>query len=51
MPLLNLVRDTLFAGNEVISIEGIFNGTCNYILTRMMEEHATYELMLAEDRN
>jgi len=47
MPLLNLVRDTL-AGNEVISIEGIFNGTCNYILTRMMEEHATYELMLAE---
>ncbi|AGB49873.1 homoserine dehydrogenase [Methanomethylovorans hollandica DSM 15978] len=47
MPLLNLVRDTL-AGNDVISIEGIFNGTCNYILTRMMEEHATYELMLAE---
>lgn len=47
MPLLNLVRDTL-AGNEVISIEGIFNGTCNYILTRMMEEHATYKLMLAE---
>jgi homoserine dehydrogenase len=47
MPLLNLIRDTL-AGNDVISIEGIFNGTCNYILTRMMEEHATYELMLAE---
>lgn len=47
MPLLNLVRDTL-SGNDVISIEGIFNGTCNYILTRMMEEHATYELMLGE---
>ncbi|MBC7085785.1 MAG: homoserine dehydrogenase [Methanomethylovorans sp.] len=47
MPLLNLVRNTL-AGNEVLSIEGIFNGTCNYILSRMMEEHATYELMLAE---
>lgn len=47
MPLLSLIRDTL-VGNDVISIEGIFNGTCNYILTRMMEEHATYELMLAE---
>ncbi|WP_214045221.1 homoserine dehydrogenase [Methanomethylovorans sp.] len=47
MPLLSLIRDTL-TGNDIISIEGIFNGTCNYILTRMMEEHATYELMLAE---
>lgn len=47
MPILNLVRETLI-GNEIIGIEGIFNGTSNYILTRMMEEHAPYELILAE---
>lgn len=47
MPLLNLVRETLI-GNEIIGIEGIFNGTSNYILTRMMEERAPYELILAE---
>jgi homoserine dehydrogenase len=47
MPILNLVRETL-AGNEIKSIQGIFNGTCNYILSRMMEEKASYEQMLAE---
>jgi len=49
MPIINLTRDVL-AGNEILSIEGIFNGTCNYILTRMMEEHASYEQMLAESQ-
>ncbi|MDY0388228.1 MAG: homoserine dehydrogenase [Methanolobus sp.] len=47
MPVLNLARDAL-AGNKITNVEGIFNGTCNYILTRMMEEHAPYEQMLAE---
>ena len=47
MPMLNLVRETL-AGNEIKSIQGILNGTCNYILSRMMEEKAPYEQMLAE---
>lgn len=47
MPVINLSCDTL-AGNRILSMEGIFNGTCNYILTRMMEEHAPYEQMLAE---
>ncbi|WP_094227701.1 homoserine dehydrogenase [Methanolobus psychrotolerans] len=47
MPVLNLARDVL-AGNKITNVEGIFNGTCNYILTRMMEEHAPYEQMLAE---
>ncbi|WP_342304670.1 homoserine dehydrogenase [Methanolobus sp. ZRKC5] len=47
MPVLNLARDVL-AGNRITNVEGIFNGTCNYILTRMMEEHAPYEQMLAE---
>ncbi|WP_406657823.1 homoserine dehydrogenase [Methanolobus sp. ZRKC2] len=47
MPVINLSCDTL-AGNSILSMEGIFNGTCNYILTRMMEEQAPYEQMLAE---
>jgi homoserine dehydrogenase len=47
MPVLNLANDVL-AGNTITNVEGIFNGTCNYILTRMMEEHAPYEQMLAE---
>jgi homoserine dehydrogenase len=47
MPVINLACDVL-AGNRVISMEGIFNGTCNYILSRMMEEQAPYEQMLAE---
>ena len=47
MPVLNLAKDVL-AGNTITNVEGIFNGTCNYILTRMMEEHASYEQMLAE---
>ncbi|MDW7731678.1 MAG: homoserine dehydrogenase [Methanolobus sp.] len=47
MPVINLSCDTL-AGNRILSMEGIFNGTCNYILTRMMEEQAPYEQMLAE---
>ncbi|ADI73788.1 Homoserine dehydrogenase [Methanohalobium evestigatum Z-7303] len=49
MPIINLIKDVL-AGNDVISVEGILNGTCNYILTRMMEENAPYEQMLAESQ-
>ncbi len=49
MPIINLIKGTL-AGNEIQSIEGILNGTCNYILTRMMEEKASYEQMLAESK-
>lgn len=47
MPLISLVRKNL-AGNEVLSIQGILNGTCNYILTRMAEEGLPYEHVLKE---
>ncbi len=47
MPVLNLVRETLQA-NEILSIEGILNGTCNYILTRMSTEGLPYEHVLSE---
>ncbi len=42
LPTVNLgVRD--LAGSEVLRVEGIFNGTTNYILTRMAEEQIPYE--------
>ncbi|MCS3924646.1 homoserine dehydrogenase [Methanosalsum natronophilum] len=47
MPIINLIKGVL-AGNDILSIQGILNGTCNYILTRMLEEEASYEQMLAE---
>jgi len=40
-PVLNLVRETL-AGAEILEMQGILNGTTNYILTRM-EEGLSYE--------
>ena len=45
-PVLNLVRDTL-AGAEILEMQGILNGTTNYILTRM-EEGLSYENALAK---
>lgn len=47
MPVFNLMRGPL-AGNEINSIEGIFNGTCNYILTRMASEGLPYDMVLSE---
>ncbi len=47
MPIISLVNDNL-AGNGIISIKGILNGTCNYILTRMREEKLPYEHVLKE---
>jgi homoserine dehydrogenase len=47
MPIISLVRENL-AGNGIISIEGILNGTCNYILTRMANEKLPYEHVLKE---
>jgi homoserine dehydrogenase len=47
MPIINLANEVL-AGNRVKSIKGILNGTCNYILTRMLEERASYSDILTE---
>ncbi len=47
MPIISLIKDNL-AGNGIISIKGILNGTCNYILTRMREEKLPYEHVLKE---
>jgi homoserine dehydrogenase len=47
MPLISLVERTLI-GNTIYGIRGIFNGTCNYILTRMAEENIPYTHALSE---
>jgi homoserine dehydrogenase len=42
LPTVNIgVRD--LAGSGVLKVEGIFNGTTNYILSRMLEEQIPYE--------
>lgn len=47
MPVFNLIRTPL-AGNQIRGIKGIFNGTCNYILTRMASEELPYDMVLSE---
>lgn len=47
MPIFSLIKSDL-AGNEILSIKGILNGTCNYILTRMAEEGLPYDHVLRE---
>ncbi len=47
MPVINFTKEVL-AGNNIRSVKGILNGTCNYILTRMLEERASYTDILAE---
>jgi len=47
MPIINLAKETL-AGNEIISIRGILNGTTNYILTKMEKEGLDFETALKE---
>ncbi len=47
MPIINLAKETL-SGDEILAIEGILNGTTNYILTRMMKEESPFEIVLRE---
>jgi len=47
MPLISLIENNL-VGNKISNIRGIFNGTCNYILTRMVEEKYPYSYALTE---
>lgn len=45
IPVLKPLKEAL-ALNEIIEVQGILNGTCNYILTRMMNEGKSYEDVL-----
>ena len=49
IPLIHAMQEGI-AGNTISRLYGIFNGTCNYILTRMAEDSLTYEQALAEAR-
>jgi homoserine dehydrogenase len=49
IPLIHAMQEGL-AGNTILRLCGVFNGTCNFILTRMSEEGLTYEQALAEAR-
>jgi len=47
IPVIAAIRDGLI-GDRIESVYGIVNGTCNYILTRMLERGIPYEQALAE---
>lgn len=47
IPIIRVVREAL-ASNDIESIHGILNGTCNYILTRMEREGAPFDAVLKD---
>lgn len=47
IPIIRSLREGL-AGNEIESIKGILNGTCNYILTRMEREGVQFDEVLRD---
>ena len=49
IPVIKVLREGLVA-NRFSKIYGILNGTCNYILTRMERENATYDSVIADAR-
>src|SRR5262245_48929814 len=47
IPVIKALREAL-AGNQIRRVYGILNGTCNYILTKMQEEHRSFSDILRE---
>jgi len=47
IPIINALREGLTA-NHIESMKGIMNGTCNYILTKMSNEGASFDDVLKE---
>ena len=47
IPIIRALREGLVA-NHILSIHGVINGTCNYILTRMNEAGLEFKDALAE---
>jgi homoserine dehydrogenase len=47
IPVIRTLREAL-TGDRVLSVHGILNGTCNYILTRMRNEGASFESILKD---
>ncbi|MCU0599040.1 MAG: homoserine dehydrogenase [Desulfobacterales bacterium] len=46
MPIIKTLRESL-VGNHILSIAGILNGTCNYILTKITSEGVSFDVALA----
>lgn len=47
IPIIKSLREG-FVGNRITHLYGIVNGTCNYILTRMKQEGASFDAVLAD---
>ena len=47
MPIIKTLRESL-VGNQVNSMTGILNGTCNYILSKITDDGSTFEAALLE---
>ncbi|MCP3177849.1 MAG: homoserine dehydrogenase [Desulfuromonadales bacterium] len=47
IPIISAIKENL-CGNNFHSVFGIFNGTCNYILTRMTEDGEDFSSVLKE---
>jgi homoserine dehydrogenase len=47
IPIIKTMRESL-AANQIRRVYGILNGTCNYILTQMLEEHSSFGDVLKE---
>ncbi len=47
IPIVKTLREGL-AGNQIVRVYGILNGTCNYILSRMEREELSFEECLGE---
>jgi homoserine dehydrogenase len=47
IPIIKSLREG-FVGNRITHLYGIVNGTCNYILTRMKQEGADFDAVLAD---
>ncbi|HAJ19076.1 MAG TPA: homoserine dehydrogenase, partial [Rhodospirillaceae bacterium] len=47
IPIIKALREGL-AGNQIESVQGILNGTCNYILSTMRDTGRAYEEVLQE---
>ena len=49
IPIISSLREGLTA-NNILSMKGIMNGTCNYMLTKMINEGIDYDTILQESQ-
>ena len=47
IPIIRSIRES-FVANKINNIEGIVNGTANYILSKMSDEYCSFDLALQE---